>query len=284
MKALRKVDKPLALYGYGKLGKLAQEVLTRVGIPVGCIIDRDVKDIPSGWKKKFLLAVCVTSEPYQSLFDSLKASGWRDIVSIYDIFEAYPECGITNGWVAGVLTKKDQDNIARVAGDLHDMMSGRHYLSFRIWHTERQELVSDAWPIIATDRWRISEVKSVLYGTELNLHTYHEIEGSCLPDIRIRKTIWESIYFNDYFGRDYAPSYLQIHAEGEELSAIKRNMAFFQNHRPIIAVTVYHTRDGLWEIEKTLIDELPRYRWYFRLHAYQGQNAIFYGVPEERYL
>jgi FkbM family methyltransferase len=76
-----------------------------------------------------------------------------------------------------------------------------------------------------------------------------------------------------------SPTFVKIHTEGSELAVLRGAAGTFGRCRPVIAVTVYHARDGLWEIQNHLIQALRGYRFYFRLHAWCANGAVFYAVP-----
>jgi len=75
------------------------------------------------------------------------------------------------------------------------------------------------------------------------------------------------------------PTYLKIHIEGAEMDALLGAVQTLKNSRPIIAITIYHNRDGLWKIPSLLISLLEGYELYFRLHNWCGTGALFYAVP-----
>lgn len=270
----RRVDKPLVLYGHGRLGHLAEEVFKKIGVPIYQVFDKSCP--PCFNPVDCLVAICIASEPYAPIADKLRADGFTDIVSVYDIFEAYPECGITSGWFVGSVSEEDVGGLTYVTSIWLDRLSKVHYLQFVRWHEYREDFFPYEYPIDPTNRWYIPEVKETLRMDKEHIRL--ENPGSTLSDIADRKSYRARFPYDD----PTPLTYIQLHCEGNELVTIQDNMGYFQKYRPIIAVTVYHTRDGLWAIEKTLMDNLENYRWYFRLHAHQGQAAIMYGVPKER--
>ena len=103
----RRVDKPLALYGAGALGKLAKQYCDRLGIRVAFVIDADAatRRLDSFWhgvvlhtpeeveprdKADHLLAICVGKVPYTRLVAPLAESGWSDMVPFYTITASMP--------------------------------------------------------------------------------------------------------------------------------------------------------------------------------------------------
>lgn len=81
---------------------------------------------------------------------------------------------------------------------------------------------------------------------------------------------------------DVAPSYLKLHLEGHELDALQGAEKTIRRHRPIIAVTTYHSEAGLWKLPSWLMDTLTDYRFYLRLHGWCGTGAVMYCLPAER--
>jgi hypothetical protein len=241
----RKVDKPLVIYGYGKLGHLAEEVFNELGIPIAAKIDRTT------WAGKLvkdaLVAVCVATEPFEHIKESLQGLEFTDIVPVWDIIEAYPEVGLGNGWFAGENSMEDHIGIRAVR--FEDELSEQHYY----------------WGHVQWRRYR-NETLVVPSGDNISL-------PSTLADIRARQRV--VIY-------DRPQEVVSIHAEGLEMDTLIANMGYLACYRPKIEVACYHSRDGLWKIEKYLMDNLKNYTWTFRLHTYQGQSAYIYGVPKER--
>jgi hypothetical protein len=243
----RRVDRPLVLYGWGALGSLAKEIFYEIGIRPAYTMDKTCSfDV---LPKDVLVAVCVATEPYSSVIAPLVAAGWKDIVPVWDIIEAYPEIGIHNGWRRKRVSEKEQRIITSFNWD--DGISDYHYNTFLAW------------------RLQIS-------GRPDNISYLRR--KPCLPstlkDIRLRQRV--ATY------DDSPMKTVDIHAEGCELETIKKNLYLFQRYRPKIEVACYHSRDGLWKIPSLLMSELDDYGWKFRLHAYMGQGAYIYGTPRGR--
>jgi len=244
----RRVDRPLALYGGGKLGALAGEIFRELKIRPAYVLDKtcSFKALP----KDVLLAICVATEPYGSVIAPLHKAGWEDIVPVWEIIEAYPRIGIHNGWTVAWrdLLIKEEDQCDTIFSGL-DRKSQVHYRSFVGWRTTHFEQV------------------------DMKL-----LKKRCLPstlaDIRKRQRV---IYFDD------APmKRISIHNEGRELKTLVENMYLFQKYRPTIEVACYHSPDGLWKIPFFLMENLADYKFAFRMTAWMGQGAYIYCTPKER--
>lgn len=77
-------------------------------------------------------------------------------------------------------------------------------------------------------------------------------------------------------------TFIKMHLEGGDLKALKGAVNTIQKYRPIIAVTIYHNADGVWDTPFFLINNTKDYKCYLRLHSWGGTGAVFYAVPEER--
>jgi len=254
----RKVDKPLSLYGYGVLGHLAEEIFNELGIPTDFILDAHRKDCPRpkdvlSINKEDLLAVCVTTEPFSGIAKDLSAQGFTDVVPVWDIIESYPEVGLHNGWFAGPFLEKECHECGRILDDFEDNTSRRHYIQHLDWRQYRRDQ-----PLFLAE-------------------SIGDTLPSTLADIRQRQDSVKCIY---YLNDD--PNNIMIHAEGKEFEHLEKMVPHYAKYRPKIQVACYHSRDGLWKIPKLLIDNLPDYRFTFRLHAYMGQGAYIYCIPNER--
>lgn len=358
----RVVDRPLALYGAGNLGRMALEYFSRLGIPVAFVIDTkaDQSLLDPFWagvriispgavdqktRQTMLLAVCVVTSPYGELVENIRSEGWVDVVPFYDIAEAYrdrhPLC---NGWFAQPLISEDVANINHVLGAWADDISRAHHLQFIAWRRLREEQVFSGAPVTNDNRYFIPEVLAILTEHEsfadIGAHTgsvsqrfleavnyrFHKIWAvepdsgnlhglrtmiSGLPDtVKDKITIVPTVVGREreersfFDGLGYAsqcsdlgkrvltvnaiddlgwsPSFMKVHLEGAELDAIKGARKTIIRYRPIIAATSYHNHQGLWELPKWLMSELPDYMFYMRMHSWCGTGSVVYGIPIER--
>jgi FkbM family methyltransferase len=92
--------------------------------------------------------------------------------------------------------------------------------------------------------------------------------------------MWAEVRTIDALG--LAPSFVKLHLEGGELSALKGARRTLLAHRPIVAATVYHNADVIWRTPLWLMETLPDYRFLLRLDAWCGTGAVIYAIPRER--
>ena len=81
---------------------------------------------------------------------------------------------------------------------------------------------------------------------------------------------------------DISPTFIKVHLEGAEMDAVMGGSATIKKHHPMVALTVYHNRLGIWECPQTLMNEFSGqgYKYYFRLHSWHGTGAVLYLVQD----
>ncbi|MFA6096769.1 MAG: FkbM family methyltransferase [Candidatus Paceibacterota bacterium] len=77
-------------------------------------------------------------------------------------------------------------------------------------------------------------------------------------------------------------TFIKLHLEGGDLKALKGAVNTIREYRPIIAVTIYHNADGVWETPYFLMSNTRNYKYYLRLHSWGGTGAVLYAIPKER--
>ena len=358
----RPVDRPLALYGAGNLGRMARAWCDRVGIPVALVVDaraNDIQDDPF-WRglrvrapeavspqdrRDCLLAICVATGPNVPIEAQLLAQGWRDVVPFYDVADALrARHPLSNGWFAGALTPTEREGIAAVMAQWQDDVSRAHHLQFIAWRALREEWSFDAAPVLEADRFFIEPVERALGAHEhfldvgahqgevltrfiARVHGRFESATAIEPDsasrsamLRVLSALPETqrgkigvlpVAVGEQAGRQrfanglgyasqlsaigsdevavhriddlgLAPTFIKLHLEGHEWSALRGARATLLRQRPIVAATVYHNRDGLFATAQWLMRTLPRYRFWMRVHSWCGTGAVIYCIPEER--
>ena len=77
-------------------------------------------------------------------------------------------------------------------------------------------------------------------------------------------------------------TFIKLHVEGHEPEVLRGAMQTLQRYRPILCLTAYHARSGLWRLPLQLMDALADYEFLFRLHGWCGTGAVIYALPKER--
>lgn len=358
----RVIDGPFALYGAGKLGRMAMDFFGHAQLAPAVVVDANAEqvrhipcwqscsvllpgEVPAHMKRTLPLVVSVATVCFTELADTLRRQGWQEVVPLYDVMEAYRRCyPVGNGWFMGDLNQTEQVMVEQVLAGWSDDLSRAHHLQFIAWHRLRQDWIFNDAPIDLERRYFIPEVVSILRDQEVfvdvgahkgeiakvfretvnngfaeilmfepdarnadvikaglqSLPEYVRRRHRLLPQALCRQT-GKQPFFSQlgygsqlcWFGHDMvevtalddtdiAPSYLKLHLEGHELDALQGAEKTIRRHRPIIAVTTYHSEAGLWQLPSWLMATLMDYRFYLRLHSWCGTGAVMYCLPNER--
>lgn len=79
-----------------------------------------------------------------------------------------------------------------------------------------------------------------------------------------------------------APTFVKMDIEGAELDALEGARRSIKEHRPILAVCVYHKQDDLWRVPLFIRGMDEDYRLYLRPHEGDGKELVCYAVPANR--
>ncbi len=253
------------LYGKGNMGKLAVEILNRLRIPY---IQGDKESVPrfsEEERKGINVVVCVATSSFTDIKKKLDAMGFDSVIHFYRFIRDFPQVRLDNGWMI-------PKTIMKPAPILFEGIDKKHWDSFIYFRVS-----GDDYGMRPTnDRFYIPEIAKIFPLDKrgfLDVRMYPEHHGSTLADIYRRKRV-------HYYYKKV--EYVIIHAEGLELQTLWYNLPYFKQTRPVIAVTVYHSQDGLFAIPELMKKELENYYFHFRCHAFYGQAAVLYAIPYEK--
>jgi FkbM family methyltransferase len=178
------LDRPLALYGAGNLGRLARDYLKVVRHDFAMAVDRAAdrlaadpqwaglrvvapEEVPDDVRRDVRLAVSVVTTPYVPLAASLAAGGFADVVPFYDVAESFRHLHpLSNGWFSPPLAASDRDGASDVLARWGDDVSRAHHLQFMAWRRLRQEWTFAGAPVANENRFFIPEIGRLLRGDE----------------------------------------------------------------------------------------------------------------------
>jgi FkbM family methyltransferase len=78
-----------------------------------------------------------------------------------------------------------------------------------------------------------------------------------------------------------APLYLKYDVEGAEKEALEGSLNLIRTLSPIIAVSVYHLPNDLWEIPLWLRAVNSKYSLFLRTHGHDGMDLVCYALPRQ---
>jgi FkbM family methyltransferase len=80
------------------------------------------------------------------------------------------------------------------------------------------------------------------------------------------------------------PTYVKMDIEGAEPGALAGGQRMIRQHRPVLAVCVYHRQDHLWWLPLLMHSFDERYRLFLRRYGDEYADVVCYAVPPERLL
>ncbi len=76
--------------------------------------------------------------------------------------------------------------------------------------------------------------------------------------------------------------FIKLDVEGAELQALQGARKLIQRSRPVLALSLYHCPQDLWELPLTLAAMCEDYRFYIRQHFFNSFECVLYAVPMHR--
>jgi len=77
----------------------------------------------------------------------------------------------------------------------------------------------------------------------------------------------------------FRPTVIKMDIEGAEYAAMMGGRRMIEQHRPGLAISVYHQAEHLWTIPLLAQDWLKGGRHYLRMHAHNAFELIYYWMP-----
>ena len=76
--------------------------------------------------------------------------------------------------------------------------------------------------------------------------------------------------------------FIKLDVEGAELQVLKGAQQLIQRSRPVLALSLYHCPQDLWELPLTLAGMCEDYHFYVRQHFFNSFDSVLYAVPMHR--
>lgn len=76
--------------------------------------------------------------------------------------------------------------------------------------------------------------------------------------------------------------FIKLDVEGAELLALNGARKLIDRSRPVLALSLYHRPEDLWELPLALADICEDYRFHVRQHYFNSFDSVLYAVPRGR--
>lgn len=78
------------------------------------------------------------------------------------------------------------------------------------------------------------------------------------------------------------PSFIKMDVEGHEPEALAGAKMLIEHHSPILAISVYHKYNHLWQLPLYMRSLSDNYRFFLRAHRAAAWDLVCYAVPIDR--
>jgi FkbM family methyltransferase len=81
---------------------------------------------------------------------------------------------------------------------------------------------------------------------------------------------------------DCRPTYIKFDVEGAEHDALVGGSVTIRANMPVLAVSLYHKPEDLWDLPLLIHSLVPEYRLYLRRYSDERWETVCYAVPADR--
>ena len=74
--------------------------------------------------------------------------------------------------------------------------------------------------------------------------------------------------------------FIKLDVEGAEIPALKGAKDLIKRSRPILAISLYHRPQDIWEIPELLTQICTGYNFYIRQHYFNSFDSVLYAIPD----
>ena len=100
---------------------------------------------------------------------------------------------------------------------------------------------------------------------------------SCAGNVEIPSISLDSAFIGA------TPDFIKMDIEGSELSALKGMQNIIVKNQPLLAISIYHRPEDIYEIPLYLKNILNDYKYYIRCYGEHCFDSVLYAVPDHIY-
>jgi FkbM family methyltransferase len=82
--------------------------------------------------------------------------------------------------------------------------------------------------------------------------------------------------------KNYIPTYIKMDTEGSEPEIIQGASNTIKNFSPILAISIYHRHDHIWQLPSLVHGLSFGYKFFLRPHCKASWDLVCYAVPQDR--
>jgi hypothetical protein len=81
---------------------------------------------------------------------------------------------------------------------------------------------------------------------------------------------------------DVPVSFIKMDIEGSKIATLTGAQKLIRKNKPLLAISVYHKQDGLWNISLFINNIYSDYSFHLRPHMLHGWDLVLYAIPNSR--
>jgi FkbM family methyltransferase len=128
---------------------------------------------------------------------------------------------------------------------------------------------------------QFSVYKSGMYNRNENIgfvsYGTHNSVFADLRGINTQATV-PAVRLDDVIEQDDIVTMIKLDVEGAEIAALQGAERIIKEHRPKLAICIYHMVEDLWEIPLYIHSLVPEYKLYIRHHTTKFWDSVFYAT------
>ncbi len=86
----------------------------------------------------------------------------------------------------------------------------------------------------------------------------------------------------DYLLSHEQPTYIKMDIEGAEIDALLGGRKTIEQYLPVLAISIYHSQEHLWQIPALIRSFSDRYHLFLRRYSDECWESVCYAIPGER--
>ncbi|BBF44128.1 methyltransferase FkbM [Lachnospiraceae bacterium KM106-2] len=104
---------------------------------------------------------------------------------------------------------------------------------------------------------------------------------SCITDTVSERNVFEipvTTLDEVFKNTDRIATFVKMDIEGSELEALKGARGLIEEHRPKLAISIYHKDEDIWELPKLILKYKSDYKFYLRHYSLTSAETVLYAI------
>lgn len=284
------------VYGAGIVGKRLKKILDDIGISINAFIDNDKSKQQLGVEGIKVIGVEeLKTGKYNDYSIILSSRKYEDDTYNSLIEINFPENQIltATSWLYCKNQYFDLEELPHKDGEIFidgGSLDFSTSLDFIKWCNNNFEKIYVFEPDnknmenckLAARKYDCSKIEFINFGTWSKKTTLKFMNGwdGCSHISDEGTSVIEVISIDEVLNGKPC-TFIKLDIEGAELETLKGAVKTIKQHRPKMAISIYHKPEDIVEIPAFLMENFPNYNYYIRHYCLRPCETILYAIPAE---